>query len=133
MSNICEKCNGEIPAGSEFVCIDCGKKYHRQCWMSEGGCPSCRTSSPNSSGMFANIGGKIKGLAIFATVVGIIAGIIVFISMVIEEEVLLGLLVGAVIAISSWIGSFVIYGFGESITTSQSILRELKKLNERQK
>lgn len=156
MFNICEKCKREISPIDEVACPTCDKKYHSWCWESETNCLGCHETTknyvtenihtlkkdelnsskkygPNSSGVFSNIGGKLKGLATFATVVGIIAGIIVCVAMAIIdlEMIPLGLVIGVAIALLSWIGSFVIYGFGELITTSQSILRELNEFKEK--
>lgn len=88
------------------------------------------------TGMFSNIGEKMKTLAIVVTIIGIIAGIIVSISMasIDEDMIFSGLLTGCAIALVSWIGSFALYGFGTLVSSSQKterllreILKELKK------
>lgn len=88
------------------------------------------------TGMFSNIGGKMQGLATAVTIIGIIAGIIAFISMAITDEDLIfsGLLTGVAIAFVSWIGSFALYGFGSLILSTQNteriireVLKEIKK------
>lgn len=67
--------------------------------------------------MFKNIGGKLKGLAIFCTVVGIIAaiggGIAVGASF---ESALLGILIAVVGSLISWLSSMLMYGVGEMNT-----------------
>lgn len=163
---VCEKCKNEISPIDVVSCPNCDKKYHSWCWMSVPNCIGCGTfnkdymkekinkatvnintnvkdrSASNEkvvamdSGMFSNIGGKMQGLAIIVTIIGIIAGIIVFISNIaIDEELFFtGLLSGVAIALVSWIGSFALYGFGALILSSQSterllreILKEIKK------
>ncbi len=88
------------------------------------------------TGIFSNIGEKMKTLATVVTVIGIIAGIIVFIgNIAIDGDLFFtGLLSGVAIAIISWIGSFALYGFGTLVSSSQrterilrEILKEIKK------
>lgn len=86
--------------------------------------------------MFDNIGGKIKGLAKFVCWVGIIAfGVSGFV-MIFQGNALnnysygdnqtgLGLIIGGAImvllgAVFSWLGSLVLYGFGELIEKTAS-------------
>ena len=72
--------------------------------------------------MFINIGRKIKLLAIVSTVIGMIASVVGGIIVMAElEQVLsgLGIIVGG--CLFSWIGSFVLYGFGELIESTQSV------------
>ena len=63
--------------------------------------------------MFDNIGGKIKTLAQVATWVGIIAFVIMgFVLMATDDDlVLTGFIVAILGALSSWVSSFVLYGF----------------------
>ena len=91
--------------------------------------------------MFTNIGGKIKTLAKVLCWIGIIASVICAIVLWTQNSrynptiaLGFGVLIGGVL--SSWIGSFFMYGFGELIaeTTlnrqiSQSILETMKKQN----
>lgn len=80
--------------------------------------------------MFSNIGGKIKTLATVITVIGIIASIIVgFVLMAALEKKGIGLLVMAIGSLSSWIGSFLLYGFGEIIELLSDIKTELQYNN----
>lgn len=89
--------------------------------------------------MFENIGGKIKGLAKFICWVGIvicvIAGIIMFIQAgeayySADRTVLIitGLAIIIVGSLMSWIGSFLLYGFGELVDNSSKIRQELSEL-----
>ena len=76
--------------------------------------------------MFDNIGGKIKNLAVISTWIGIIFSIILAIATwVCEFGFLLGLIVLVVGFLCSWIGSFLLYGFGELIVRIQSIDEKL--------
>jgi len=72
--------------------------------------------------MFSNIGGKIKGLAKLFCWIGIVACVIVGGIMCGDEDTIaIGvtyILAGSVL---SWIGSFVLYGFGELIATTMHI------------
>ena len=74
--------------------------------------------------MFNNIGGKIKTLATFLTIIGIIGSGVWGLSLMLlhEDLILSGLLIILVGSLSSWIASFLLYGFGE-------IIDELKELN----
>ncbi len=78
--------------------------------------------------MFDNIGGKIKGLATFFCVSGIIASIIGGISIIaLDQEtsryssgpsggaITIGVMIIIFGSLISWISSFVLYGFGEII------------------
>ena len=81
--------------------------------------------------MFNNIGGKIKGLATAMTIIGfVIFGIIglMFIlgSLAYGDEAAFVGMIGGVLTIVigcfiSWIGSFLMYGFGELIENSEII------------
>ena len=79
--------------------------------------------------MFKNIGKKIKGLAAFVCWVGIIlsaiAGILMIVSAIQENEGFMGILPGVAVIVggflASWIGSFAAYGFGELIDKTAEI------------
>ena len=64
--------------------------------------------------MFDNIGGKIQALAQIICWIGIIISAIVGLC-VIGDSVLLGLIIIVIGFLSSWIGSFVMFGYGELI------------------
>ena len=70
--------------------------------------------------MFNNIGGKIKTLAKVICWIGIIASVIGGIAtMAMDEDMIIfGLLGMPVGALASWIGSFMLYGFGELVENS---------------
>lgn len=67
--------------------------------------------------MFERIGSKIKKLASVITWLGIIASLILGVVLISggDEMIVLGILVMAVGSLASWIGSFLLYGFGELI------------------
>jgi len=76
--------------------------------------------------MFDNIGGKIKKLASVITGLGITGSVIVGIILMAlaEELVLMGIIIAVVGSISSWIGSFLLYGFGELVENSAIIAKK---------
>lgn len=89
--------------------------------------------------MFNNIGGKIKGLAKFMCWLGIIVSVIAGIILIIgatnrngyysytdTNMIITGILVMVMGSILSWIGSFVLYGFGELVDNSSRLV-ELKE------
>lgn len=61
--------------------------------------------------MFDNIGGKIKTLAVIACVLGMIASIIIGLTLM--DHGGLWIIIGG--CLGSWVGAFFIYGFGELI------------------
>ena len=88
--------------------------------------------------MFNNIGGQIKGLAKVICWLGIIASVIIGILLIMSATnrngyysytdtnmVITGILVMIMGSILSWIGSFVLYGFGELVDNSSKLV-ELK-------
>ena len=82
--------------------------------------------------MFNNIGRKIKNCAEAITWIGIIICILVglvYIVLGIENEanemIVSGILVILVGSLSSWIGSFLLYGFGQLIENSDIIAKSL--------
>ena len=71
--------------------------------------------------MFTNIGGKIKGLAKVVCWIGIILSFIMGVIMMAtqgELGVATGLITMIIGALASWVGSFVLYGFGELVENS---------------
>ena len=71
--------------------------------------------------MFDNIGSKIKALAKVVCWIGIIGSIIAGIAMIAtmgSVGVLSGLLTIVLGALISWVGSFVLFGFGEMVENS---------------
>ena len=74
--------------------------------------------------MFNNIGEKIKGLAVVACWIGIIACAIVgisFVTLIKNDGRWVGVIIIVVGSLLSWIGSFVLYGFGELICRTSAI------------
>ena len=72
--------------------------------------------------MFENIGGKIKTLAKVLMWISIIGFAIYGIVMISEEQVLLGFLIIAIGSLSSWVSSFVLYGFGQLVENSDKLV-----------
>ncbi len=75
--------------------------------------------------MFNNIGGKIKGLATVLTSAGIIASCIIGIIYILSgdgDNVLQGFLILAIGSLSSWLGSFLLYGFGQLVENSDILV-----------
>ena len=80
-------------------------------------------------GMFANIGSKIMGLAQFECWLGIIACIISGLVMIVSDSDMIGygLLIMAGGSLASWVGSWLIYAFGELLETVKQIERNTRK------
>ncbi len=70
--------------------------------------------------MFTNIGSKLKFLAVFSAVLGIIGGVLIALL-----GGAYGLIYGIVIAIAAWVGSLSTYGIGVGVENSEAILRSL--------
>lgn len=81
--------------------------------------------------MFENIGGKIKKLAIVITIIGIIISFII--GMRLTNEIGFG---GVIVVLGgillSWIGSFLLYGFGEIIDLLRKISGETSETDNEQ-
>lgn len=91
--------------------------------------------------MFKNIGKKIKTLAKVICIVGIVASVILGISMILTStQTGYGIIIGIVYLLLgplfSWIGSFALFGFGELIDNSKKSLdiqkQILEKIGEKQ-
>lgn len=84
------------------------------------------------NGMYKNIGGKIKGLAIgmctFTAVGAFIAGIVLLVDAIdyAEELIPVALLVMLVGPVLAWLFSWTLYGFGELIDKTCAIERNIK-------
>lgn len=74
--------------------------------------------------MFDNIGEKIKTLAKVITWLGIIASVIVGLVLMVSNRYtpLPGLMVLILGGLVSWIGSFVLYGFGQLIVNTDKMV-----------
>lgn len=136
---VCEQCKNDIEHLEEMIaCPNCGKYYHKECWVKSGNCVLCEKSTKiestkeaenlnekdelSSDGMFANIGEKLKKLAIVVTILGIIEGFVVFMATaaINEELAFQGLLLGVAIGFWSWGSSFTLYGFGSLVSSMQN-------------
>ena len=74
--------------------------------------------------MFNNIGGKIKGFAKLICALGIIASIIGGVAIIGSGWLaIFGILTAIVGSLSAWIGTWVLYGFGELIDQTTIIAR----------
>ncbi len=83
-------------------------------------------STNNETGMFGNIGGKIKALAQVITWIGIIVSILIgIITMSTSGPV--GILIAVAGSLISWISSFILYGFGQLIENSDELVRLLSE------
>lgn len=95
--------------------------------------------------MYKNIGKKIKVLAYVLCIIGIVSGILLGISMIVnytyyEDDaiatgVLLDIVSATLIGVISWVGSFSLYGYGQHIEDTQAIRKiieseQRKKLTE---
>lgn len=65
--------------------------------------------------MFDNIGGKIKGLAKLSCYASIGIAVVIGLFLIAtgeEEMIIVSVIMIAVVSLLSWIGSFLLYGFG---------------------
>ncbi len=74
--------------------------------------------------MFNEIGKKIKNLAAVIAWLGIIASAIIGL-VTMEASPLAGILTGVLGALGAWIGSFLLYGFGELVDQTWIIAQKL--------
>jgi hypothetical protein len=97
------------------------------------------TLNSNETGMFANVGEKLKTWAKVTAVFGVISGIITVIAMLIIDEYMLlaGVVAGVIEVVSAWAMALILYAFGELVTNSkeskkiqQQILDELRNKKE---
>ncbi len=81
--------------------------------------------------MFENIGSRIKNLSKFICCIEIIACIVVGTVMAATNENLIfaGILVAVIGALLSWVGAFILYGFGQLIENSDIIAEESRQSN----
>lgn len=68
--------------------------------------------------MFSNIGGKIKATAKVSCWILIVLFVIAGIVLMVSRAVLAGLITMVAGVLSAWVGSFVLYGFGEMVENS---------------
>lgn len=83
--------------------------------------------------MFENIGNKIKTLAKVLCWIGIIVSVIVAIVLFASDDDLVGIgflvLIGG--SLISWIGSFVLFGFGQLVENSDIIAEQSDRDNQK--
>ena len=81
--------------------------------------------------MFENIGRKIMTLAEIVTWLGIIGFILYGLVIMAQDEdlIIVGFLVMGLGSLGSWIGSFLLYGFGQLIENTEEMIRILKSTN----
>ena len=80
--------------------------------------------------MFDNIGNKVKGLAIFACVVGMVGSLIG--AIVLWSNGLIGAGFGTLIGgcLSAWIGSWVVYCIGDTNARTSELQEQIRKMQE---
>ena len=88
--------------------------------------------------MYNNIGNKIKALAkvicIFIAIIWVIVGFFLILNRYSSPFVrLVGILTIVVGPLSAWVGSFLLYGFGELIEQNAEINKEIKRLTKSSK
>ncbi len=75
--------------------------------------------------MYENIGAKLKSVAMFFCVLGMIVSGITGIAGLFRGQIMQGLLMILVGCVSSWLGGMAFYGFGELIERAVSIDQKL--------
>lgn len=76
--------------------------------------------------MFTNIGGKIKAVASIVCWIGIVLSVLTGIVMMVAAQgniagILSGIVGAGVGALASWVGSFVLYGFGQIVENTDKM------------
>ncbi len=84
------------------------------------------SNAKETPGMFSNIGQKIKMLANALAWIGIIASIYFGVFLMIDIDVLTGVVVLLGGSLFSWLGSFLLYGFGQLVDNSDKIRRMME-------
>lgn len=85
------------------------------------------TISNDSTNMFGNIAGKIKALAQVITWTGIIL-FVIFGFVVMGINIFTGFIIALLGSLSSWVSSFILYGFGQLIENTDKLV-EFSKNN----
>ena len=78
--------------------------------------------------MFNNIGKKIKTLAELICWIGILISLILGLIFVIEN-IFVGFIIFIIGVLSSWVGSFLLYGFGELVDNSTKIVKNMELID----
>ena len=81
--------------------------------------------------MYDNIGGKIKNWAIWIFIVEAISAVIGGIVLIVNDNALLGFLTMILGPIAAWISSWLLYGFGQLVESSDIIAAEYSRKNEK--
>ena len=86
--------------------------------------------------MFDNIGGKIKTTATVICWIGITISILIGLVRLAEAEensatAFIGVLIMFVGSLTSWIGSFLLYGFGQLVENSDNLAWYVTKIHEK--
>ena len=81
--------------------------------------------------MYSNIGAKVKGLAVFVCVIGIVGSLIAAIVMWANDLVGAGFgtLIGG--CLSAWIGSWVVYCIGDTNVKTTELLQKINSVSNR--
>ncbi len=75
--------------------------------------------------MFDNVGGKIKGVAVIVTWIGIVVSVISGLVMMSDEDLIfIAILVMGLGSLGSWLGSLTLYGFGQLIENTDILVRK---------
>ncbi|MCH5183452.1 MAG: hypothetical protein J1E00_04670 [Oscillospiraceae bacterium] len=77
--------------------------------------------------MFSNIGGKIKMLAMVLCGIGSAASILLGIVLLVNEAIIVGIIFMLIGPLLSWIGSFILYGFGHLVENSDRMVSNTAK------
>ena len=80
---------------------------------------------------YDNIGGKIKGWAVWIFIVEAITAIIVGIALIVNDNALVGFLTIIFGPIAAWVSSWLLYGFGQLVENSDIIAAEYNRKNEK--
>ena len=78
--------------------------------------------------MYSNIGGKIKDLAVFVFCLGAVITVLVGCFWMFKLKQLIGLVWILGGPFFSWLGSFTLYGFGQLVENSDTMVRMSKEL-----
>lgn len=137
---ICNNCGNNLEANEKF-CGVCGAVAPRNTMNGTGTLPSHTYFRQRERGMFSYIGKKIKDLATVLTLGGVIFGIIgglvcigmgMRMNLQAEGEGVIFILAGAaimmIVPLLSWLGSYLLYGYGELVDKTSEISNDLKQL-----
>ena len=144
MSKICVRCGRAVShldlplelGGGYILCHKCAEDAENGLFDINALKSKCNkladsnaTTSPNDSGMFGNIGSKIKTLTQINAWIGIIISVILGISIMGTDEdlIFIGILTMGLGSLLSWISSFIFFGFGQLIENSDTLIKILNE------